>query len=150
MNQFYNEEQKNKKISEEINLTNEQINKLKIKEHVIQYIRENNNTEEEENKIIKNNNNDNSNNFIDKMMNKKNEDFTSDLFSGLNMNFNYNNFNEQNENGEEEGGEYTGFALMNDDNNDNNNESENVENKIKELSEKIQNAVNVSKFKILI
>ena len=35
---------------------------------------------------------------------------------------------------------------MNDDNNDNNKKDDNIENKIKELNEKIQNAVNVSKF----
>ena len=138
MNDFYNKEQRNGNISEEIKLTKDQIDKLKIKDHVIQYIKENNNIEEE-----KINDNIDNNIFTDITDIKKNEDFSSNLFSGLNMNYNYNNFNDQNEN-EEEIGEYTGFNLMNDDNNDN--KDKNVENKIKELNEKIQNAVNVSKF----
>ena len=137
MNEFYNKEQKSGKISEEIKLAKDQINILKIKEHVIQYIKDNNDIEEE--KIVINN---------DKSE-KKNEGFSSDIFNGLNLNMDtninndYNNFNEQNENGEE-GGEYIGFNLMTDDNNEN--RDENIENKKKELNEKIQNAVSVSKF----
>ena len=138
MNDFYNKEQKNGNISEEIKLTKDQINKLKIKDHVMQYIKDNDNVEEE-----KINDNHENNIFSEIKNDKNNENLSSNLFSGLNMNFNYNNFNDQNNN-EEEGAEYTAFNLMNDDNNDNN--DENIENKIKELNEKIQNAVKVSKF----
>ena len=142
MNYFYEKEQKNGKISEEIKLTEEQINTLKIKEHVLQYIKDNENNDE-----VKINNNTTTSSFMDNNMFKKNEDFTSDLFNGLNLNFNNNNNNnnnEQNDNGEEAAAEYTGFNLMVDDNDKSN--KEDIENKIKELNEKIQNAVNVSKF----
>lgn len=47
MNDFYENIQKNGKISDEIKLTKDQINALKAKEHVLQYIRDNNNAEEE-------------------------------------------------------------------------------------------------------
>ena len=70
----------------------------------------------------------------------KNEELTSDLFSGLNMNFNNNN--EQKESGEEAG--YTGFNLMIDNNNNGNDEDSNIDEKIKELEEKIQKASDVS------
>ena len=134
MNNFYNKE-KNGKISDEIKLTKNQIDKLKIKEHVIQYIKDNNTNNTEEVKA---------NNSIDD--NKKNEGFSSNLFSGLNMNTDFNNntynaLSDTNKN-EEENGEYIGFNLMTDDNDENKNE--NNEDKIKELTEKIQNAVNVS------
>jgi vacuolar-type H+-ATPase subunit F/Vma7 len=148
MNNFYNKEQKNNKIFDEIKLTQEQINVLKIKDHVLQYIKDNVNNEEENIK----DNNDNNNNAFMNMNNAsvKNEGFTSDLFNGLNLNFNMdsnNNVNEQNDNGDDMGG-YTGFQLMGDDDKDKNNskknEDDDVANKIKELNEKIQNAVDVS------
>ena len=151
MNYFYNNEQKNGKIFDEIKLTKEQINKLKIKDHVIQYIKENKNIEEDKTNFNNNNNNNNNIDFMNMNTNSntsiKNEGLTSDLFNGLNFNLNMNNnVNEQNDNGDEMG-EYTGFQLMDDDNNNNNdNKDEDIENKIKELNEKIQNAVNVSKF----
>ncbi len=157
MNDFYNKGQKNGKIFDEINLTQEQINKLKIKDHVLQYIKDNANKEEE--KTISINMNDNNNNGLMNVNNTtavKNEGFTFDLFNGLNMDFNMNNNNnnnngnEENENGDETGG-YTGFQLMGDDdnkdkNNNNGNNDEEIQKKINELNEKIQNAVNVSKF----
>lgn len=136
MNDFYENIQKNGKISDEIKLTKDQINALKAKEHVLQYIRDNNNAEEE--KTNSNNNNDNG--FMNMNMFNKNEELTSDLFSGLNMNFNNNN--EQKESGEEAG--YTGFNLMIDNNNNGNDEDSNIDEKIKELEEKIQKASDVS------
>ena len=139
MNDFYENVQKNGKISDEIKLTKDQINALKAKEHVLQYIRDNNNAEEE--KFNNNNNNNNDNGFMNMNMNmfNKNEELTSDLFSGLNMNFSNNN--EQKESGEEAG--YTGFNLMID-NNNGNDENSNIDEKIKELEEKIQKASDVS------
>ena len=146
MNYFYNNEQKNGKIFDEIKLTKEQINALKIKDHVIQYIKENNNIEEEKTNFNNNNNIDFMNMNTNTNTSIKNEGLTSDLFNGLNFNLNMNNnVNVQNDNAEEMG-EYTGFQLMDDDNNNNDNKDEDIENKIKELNEKIQNAVNVSKF----
>jgi len=136
MNDFYEKIQKNGKISDEIKLTKDQINTLKTKEHVLQYIRDNNNAEEE--KINNNNNYDNG--FMNMNMLNKNEELTSDLFSGLNMNFSNNN--EQKESGEEAG--YTGFNLMMDNNNNGKDEDSNIEEKIKELEEKIQKASDVS------
>lgn len=130
MNDFYENIQKNGKISDEIKLTKDQINALKAKEHVLQYIRDNNNAEEE--KTNSNNNNDNG--FMNMNMFNKNEELTSDLFSGLNMNFNNNN--EQKESGEEAG--YTGFNLMIDNNNNGNDEDSNIDEKIKELEEKFK------------
>ena len=91
MNKFYNNEQKNGIIFDEIKLTQEQINILKIKNHVMQYIKDNNN--EEENK-----NNNNYNDFMNLNTNVKNEGFTSDLFNGLNLNFNINSNNDNNKN----------------------------------------------------
>ena len=70
----------------------------------------------------------------------KKEEISSDLFNGLNLN--NNNEKEINKNEEEDGG-YSGFNLM-EDNNNKEIKDENIENKIKELNEKIQNAVNVS------
>jgi len=136
MNDFYEKIQKNGKISDEIKLTKDQINTLKTKEHVLQYIRDNNNADEE--KINNNNNYDNG--FMNMNMLNKNEELTSDLFSGLNMNFSNNN--EQKESGEEAG--YTGFNLMMDNNNNGKDEDSNIEEKIKELEEKIQKASDVS------
>ena len=159
MNDFYNKGQKNGKIFDEINLTQEQINKLKIKDHVLQYIKDKDNKEEE--KTISININYKNNGFvnINNTTAVKNEGFTFDLFNGLNMDFNMNNnnnnnnnnkVNEENENGDEMGG-YTGFQLMDDDdnkdkNNNNKNDDEEIQKKINELNEKIQNAVNVSNF----
>ena len=51
MNKFYENEQKNSKILEEIKLTKEQIDKLRLKEHVIKYIQENANDIGDTNKI---------------------------------------------------------------------------------------------------
>ena len=53
MNHFYENEQKNNKILEEIKMTKEQINQLKLKEHVTKYIEENKDDVEE---IIKKDN----------------------------------------------------------------------------------------------
>ena len=96
--------------------------------------------EEEQNKSFDYNMKDfNKKNRYMNMFNK-NEELTSDLFSGLNMNFNNNN--EQKESGEEAG--YTGFNLMIDNNNNGNDEDSNIDEKIKELEEKIQKASDVS------
>ena len=53
LNHFYENEQKNNKILEEIKMTKEQINQLKLKEHVTKYIEENKDDVEE---IIKKDN----------------------------------------------------------------------------------------------
>ena len=131
MNKFYENEQKNNKIMEEIKLTKEQINKLKIKEHVMKYIQENGDDFEEI---------DSKENIIEETKyEKKTDEISSDLFSELNK---INNNEMENNKKKEDEGEYAGFSLMNNDNIEN--KDENLEKKIKELNEKIQIAVNVS------
>ena len=131
MNKFYENEQKNSKILEEIKLTKEQIDKLRLKEHVIKYIQENANDIGDTNKNeIKKDEDD---------YNIKTEKISQNIFKGLNTNIN----NEKETfKKEDEDGNYTGFNLM--DNDKDEILGENKENKIKELNEKIQNAVNVS------
>ena len=131
MNLFYENEQKNNKIMEEIKLNKEKINQLKLKEHVMKYIQESKDDIED---IDKNENKENENGEN----NLQKEEISSDLFNGLNL----NNNNEMEKNNNEDDGAYTGFNLM--ENNDNEKNDINLENKIKELNEKIQNAVNVS------
>ena len=131
MNKFYENEQKNSKILEEIKLTKEQIDKLRLKEHVKKYIQENSDDIKDTNNIeIQKTEND---------YNKNAEKISPNLFEGLNTN---NNNEIENYKKEEEEGGYNGFNLMTNDNNETTGESK--ENKIKELNEKIQNAVNVS------
>ena len=131
MNYFYENEQKDSKILEEIKLTKEQIDKLRLKEHVIKYIQENANDIGDTNKNeIKKDEDD---------YNIKTEKISQNIFKGLNTNIT----NEKETfKKEDEDGNYTGFNLM--DNDKDEILGENKENKIKELNEKIQNAVNVS------
>ena len=131
MNKFYENEQKNSKILEEIKLTKEQIDKLRLKEHVKKYIQENSDDIKDTNNIeIQKTEND---------YNKNAEKISPNLFEGLNTN---NNNEKENYKKDEEDVGYNGFNLMTNDNNETTDESK--ENKIKELNEKIQNAVNVS------
>ena len=107
-------------------------NSKNLKEHVLQYIKENGEDIEDISQ------NENQINNVDEN-NLKKEENISDLFKGLNMNNNYEKeLNQKIENN----GDYIEFNL---DKNNNNESGENIENKIKELNEKIQNAVNVSK-----
>ena len=119
MNTFYNNNQKSAKIFEEIKLTNEQINELKKKEYVLQYIKDNDVKEEE------------------KVLNEK-EDISNNISNNININKD-NKLDDNNNKGDET--TFSGFNLINDENKDNNN---NTENKIKELEEKLDLAVKVS------
>ena len=131
MNYFYENEQKDSKILEEIKLTKEQIDRLRLKEHVIKYIQENANDIGDTNKNeIKKDEDD---------YNIKTEKISQNIFKGLNTNINNDKKTFKKE---DEDGNYTGFNLM--DNDKDEILGENKENKIKELNEKIQNAVNVS------
>ena len=118
MNTFYNNNQKSAKIFEEIKLTNEQINELKKKEYVLQYIKDNDVKEEE------------------KVLNEK-----EDISNNINNNININKDNKLDDNNKGDETTFSGFNLINDENKDNNN---NTEDKIKELEEKLDLAVKVS------